>query len=438
MSFTSCGFNNSTANVTTTFTPHDGPVGNLPTRTRGSGGHDVCQGSGTENRATRRRAEKAHRANPKREVHAKWVPKGQEGAYVRRQLAKSVNLAKSNNEDRRLEIKPDDIRKCQTNDGTRQQKTYLAQAKELFCSAAAPSHSVSDRQQAVIQSIASYLPNAAGISLRAISGGIIEAMRSACLGPAEVISASTDLATAAEISDRPLEWATARLIENGASDAYRALQFGDEVIVPSPNATSLPSRRLDKSIDQFTSRIEGHLRAEDVSALIADFQTGPLPRDPRPNWTFKQLAEETKGKFFLDCVPDLLDGRSLQGSTVIIMSNPFPKDNRIEDLLAAVFRPGDLLLNNRAASPSDHSPVMGHRSEAQQARECLGVDQSRCISFEESQDVDMWNLIDQISTEHPGRTLYVVTQQTSVDGINRAFRMKISGKAVIMTPQFKL
>jgi hypothetical protein len=436
MSFNSCGFNNSTANVTTTFTPHNGPVGNQPTKTRGSGGYDVYQGLGTENRATRRRVEKAHRADPTKEVRPKWVPKGQEGAYVRRQLTKSVNPPKSKKEDRGPEIRPDDIRKSQTNDGTRQ-KTYLAQAKELFCSAAAPSHSDSDRQQAVIQSIASYLPNAAGISLRAISGGIIEAMRSACLGPAEVISASTDLATAAEISDRPLEWATARLIENGASDAYRALQFGDEVIVPSPNATSLPSRRLDESIDKYTSRIEGHLRAEDVSAIIADFQTGPLPEDPRPNWTFKQLAEETKGKFFLDCVPDLLDGRSLQGSTVIIMSNPFPEDYRIEDLLAAVFRPGDLLLNNRMASPSDHSPVMRHRSEAQQARECLGVDESRCISFEESQDVDMWNFIDQI-TEHPGRTLYIVTQQTSVDGINRAFRMKISGKAVIMTPQFKL
>src|SRR5262245_36559819 len=114
-------------------------------------------------------------------------------------------------------VEPDDIGKSLTNDGEKQQKTYLAQAKERFCSAAAPSHAVLDRTQNAYRQFANYLPNAFVIALRTLSASVVETTRWMCLEPADRASEETsltDLPSLVEKLDRPPEWATARLVED--------------------------------------------------------------------------------------------------------------------------------------------------------------------------------------------------------------------------------
>jgi hypothetical protein len=322
-------------------------------------------------------------------------------------------------------IEPDEIGKSLTSGGTRQQKTYLAQAKEWFCSAAAPSHAVLDRTQNVIRQYANYLPNAFGIDSRTWSASVVETARWMCLEPADRAAEETsltDLPSLVEKLDRPPEWTTARLIEDTASGLYHVVEgeFGSSTTAEQPlNATH---QTIEEG--QFkTSVAPASNRFEDITTQIALL---PIMNDDRPCLLFDDLMKRVEGEFMLYGKPDSFLNQSIQGKIVVVSPVVSRSLGLVKNLLKDVFRNDDLLL--ATSRLQDHTSGIVIRDEIDMSddgllvanvstgedRECLGVHHSRCFVWDARPDyrevvTEIYQIALDTIERYPRRTVFVVT-----------------------------
>jgi hypothetical protein len=372
------------------------------------------------------RATKKTSKTRKEKIYRRKLTKAEIGARARADLAKKNMLPT---------IEADDIVKSQVNEGSKQ-KSMFGQMRDSFCERAAPDHAFLDGAQEKIRTMLAFLPNVVGVPIRAVLASVPEACRLICLESVaaspeepslnikeETVLEIEDRATTIEELDRSLEWGAAGTIERAASTAFDLFesQFF-EANATLVDFTGVPDR-------DFETTITKDYQDRDITSEI---RKKPFVEDPRPYWTYNDLIREIEGKFHCDGSPALHDGRSLQGR-VILITYQDAAESRIRDLLGRVFRANDLLLTDAVQSEHlDDGVAFNFHSAAD--RMCLGVENSRCVHVRAYDSIDLWGVVAQTGPEHPGRTVYVVTDVVTTDTLRRHFRNNQRGLAMVLSP----
>jgi hypothetical protein len=234
---------------------------------------------------------------------------------------------------------------------------------------------------------------------------------------------------------------SARRIEQTASSIYDALA-SEFVEVQSSNATSLspeglPEREPGMSVAEYSSLLESGSYQDDVPRALAEVRGKPVVEDSQAYWTYNDLIREIDGKFRCDGSPFLHDGKSLKGK-VILINYDIAAESQIRDLLAKVFRANDLLLTDGVQYETTF-PVEGDvtlsaaPSQINSDQACLGVESSRCLHYRAYEQTEFWNVVVETGAEHPGRTLYVVSDARTTETLRRRLKTH-QGLAMILTP----
>jgi hypothetical protein len=326
------------------------------------------------------------------------------------------------------DIKPDDVMTSPTSQASRPQSIY-GQARDWFCSAAAPSHAVLDRTREGLRQYAGYFPNAFGIAFRAWSASFVETVRSTCLGPydpaAEATSPSTDPATTLESLDRSPEWVTARTLENAAVAFYHVMEseFG-----------SAPSEQPMNATLQTTE--DSQLRAavtpgsENFKEAVSKIVSLPTIMDNRPCLAFEDMMRRIDGEFIFYGKADMFRGQSIQGKIVVI--SPVLRDSlgSIRDVLNDISRNNDILLSDAYLPPTylprkikldENGVASSPNAMPEDHWECLGIDPSRCFIwdatdpalFDREMILEMSEIALDTIARSPARTVFVITDSLS-------------------------